>query len=100
MTAKPRLTVVDLETYSAKDRARRPDFIRLGGWTTPTGPRLTTDGDEIVQAIYETVDEGGFVSAHRAFAFDLPALAQHHGLDLSRLIGQVIDTEYRVRLDY
>lgn len=89
-------TIFDLETYSVVDRYRRSDHIRLGGYTTPTGNRLTTSGDEIAKAIAEGT---GPVGGHNVFAYDFPLLALHHGLDLTKLIGRAWDTDNLVRLD-
>lgn len=85
----------DLETYSAADWHRRSDHIRLGGWRDPQGSTLTTDGDEIVKRL---ADPAAVVGGHNVFAYDLPILALHHGLDLTSLIGRVIDTNLSVYL--
>lgn len=96
---KKQLMVVDLETYRAGDKARRPDFVRLGGYRLNGVNRLTTSGDEIAQAVREHVRAGGVVSTHNGFAFDLAVLARWHRLDLTSLIDHAIDTDTLVRLD-
>lgn len=86
--------ITDLETYRAEDWARRKDTMRLGGYTTPAGSRLTTDGDEIARAVAAS----DFTAGSNIFAYDLPILALHHGLDLTKLIGKVADSELLLRL--
>lgn len=92
---KPRLTVFDLESFRAQDLFRRSNFMRLGGYSVNGKAKLTTDGDEIARA----VEKADVVSGHNIFGFDLPVLAHWHGLDLTKLIGKAIDTDYLVRLD-
>jgi DNA polymerase-1 len=87
--------IFDLETYKAENWARRPDTVRLGGYATPAGHRLTTDGDEIAKAVAEAPLSAG----HNICAYDLPILALHHGLDLTKLIGKIADTDLLIRLD-
>lgn len=87
--------IYDLETYRAENWARRkPTPVRLGGYTTPAGARLTTDGDEIARA----VAGADFSAGSNNCAYDLPILALHHGLDLVKLIGKNADTELLLRL--
>jgi DNA polymerase-1 len=86
--------IFDLETYRAEDWARRKNTMRLGGYRTPAGSRLTTDGDEISRQLAGADLVGG----SNIFAYDLPILALHHGLDLTKLIGKCADSELLLRL--
>jgi DNA polymerase-1 len=87
--------IIDLETFRAEDWARRKDTMRLGGCTLPDrSARLTTDGDEIARAVAGADVVGG----SNIFAYDLPILALHHGLDLTKLIGKCRDSELLLRL--
>ncbi len=90
------LMVFDLETHPAEELYRRADFVRLGGTLNGSGsPTLTTDPREIVKAIEGST---GPVGGHNITGFDLPALAQHHGLSLPALRNRVLDTDLWVRV--
>lgn len=85
----------DLETFSAKDLHRRPDFVRLSGYKLHRDVILTESPEDLVLYLEETNLIG---VGHNILAFDLVALARHHGLDLQRLLGRVVDTDLLARL--
>lgn len=62
----------DLETCSADDLFRRPDFVRLCGAAAPDGPvGVTTDPVRLIGYL----NRAGAVSGHNILGFDLLALA-------------------------
>lgn len=93
----------DLETASA-DRlhtSERGSFVRLAGYCTDpaeVATRITTEPGELVEAISSST---GAVVGHNILAFDLPALAVHHGLDLAALAetDRLRDTRLLAQLD-
>lgn len=88
-----RLVPLDLETADAgRIWDYGPGFVRLAGYAVDGGPVVTTtDIGEVVALLHEP---DVIVIGHNILAFDLPALALHHGLDLDLLVaeGRVIDT--------
>lgn len=86
--------VVDLETADANEMYRYgPGFARLAGVGTDDGIELTTDMGSVV----ETIRSSSLVSGHNIMAFDLPALARYHGLDMAEVhdmaeAGRLSDT--------
>jgi DNA polymerase I-like protein with 3'-5' exonuclease and polymerase domains len=74
----------DLETCSVKELYRRGDFVRLGGY-----------GDTVAASIEEAVaalNAAPSITGHNALAFDLIALARHHGADYEALAAKCVDT--------
>ncbi|MFM9378600.1 MULTISPECIES: DNA polymerase [Gordonia] len=89
-----RMVYLDLETSSASRLWHGADRFRvwLVGYAVDAGPVvITTDVDELVGLLREpdTIAVG-----HNILAFDLPALAAYHGLDLDGMVaeGRVVDT--------
>ncbi len=88
-----RIVPLDIEASSAKRLWDGPDrfTVRLVGYAVDDGPVVTTtDVDAVVALLHADV----IVVGHNILAFDLPALARYHGLDLDRLVdeGRVVDT--------
>ncbi|MDJ0454068.1 DNA polymerase [Gordonia amicalis] len=88
-----KLVSLDLETAGAEriwDYG--PGFVRLAGYAVDGGPVVTTTDIGSVVALLHELDV--IVIGHNILAFDLPALALHHGLDLDRMVAEdrVIDT--------
>lgn len=82
----------DLETCSADDLFRRPDFVRLGAYGTSKWHRMFTDGGEIVEGLHLGIKDGRVLVGHNICDFDLVALARWHGLKLADLRGKIVDT--------
>lgn len=79
--------VFDLETASADalHTAELGTFVRLAGYTDPREPDRTRVSERPSELV-DTIAAGtGPVIGHNILAFDLPALAVHHGLDLAAL---------------
>lgn len=87
------IVYLDLETASVDELwSYGPGFVRLAGYAIGVQPVVTTtDIDAVVEMISQS---GNIVVGHNVLAFDLPALALYHGLDLDRIVdeGRVIDT--------
>lgn len=90
-----KLLPFDLETFSAKDRHVRSDFVRLAGYRLDGDVAITTSGDEVVRYLEDT---NRVAVGHNICAFDLVVLARHHGLRLPDLLGRVVDTDTLARL--
>jgi DNA polymerase-1 len=85
----------DLETCSADELFRRPDFLRLAGAAGPgTGTGVTTDMAKLVRYL----DRAQAVAGHNILGFDLLALAYHAGADWEALSMKAVDTLLLARL--
>lgn len=67
--------VFDIETCSANQLHRRPDFTRLYGYTDQDGTIHTTDD---VRELLHHLDIAPSISGHNVLQFDLLALAKWH----------------------
>lgn len=67
----------DLETAGLEVWSYGPGFVRLTGWRNPQGDiEVSTDPGRLPTS-------GVTLVGHNVWCFDLPALACHHGLDLT-----------------
>lgn len=86
----------DLETCSADELFRRPDFVRLCG-------AMRSDRDEVgitsdPAKLLGLLRSAGEVTGHNILGFDLLALAFHCGADWEELAAKARDTEILARL--
>lgn len=86
--------VFDLETCEANEWYRRPDFLRIDGLLSRGVVEITEDHRRTIEKMYAADVNTG----HNISAFDLPVLARHAGLDLTRLRDRTYDTDLRLRL--
>lgn len=92
VTLPPGVLALDIETGDA-DRlfATGPEYIRLVGYQTGDRIRISPDPQDLL----DQIRRARLVIGHNVMAFDLPAYARHHGLDLVGLAneGRVFDTK-------
>lgn len=93
--------VFDLETAPAAELFRRDDFMKIDGMMWEASPKfgpwygeITTDHAATARA----VEGADLAIGHNISAFDLPVLARHAGLDLTKMIDKTYDTDLRLRL--
>lgn len=87
----------DLETADAKELYRgdhEGPFVRLAGWKNEATEGLAP-GPNPLLATLEVADE---IYGANILAFDLPALAFHHGADYDALAAKAVDLTVRERL--
>ncbi len=88
-------TVWDLETADAGELFRRPDFVRIAGYTRPDGTTaVTTDPKELIWRLNQADENVG----HNTLGFDLLSLAYWHGADWVKLADRARDTLILSRL--
>lgn len=83
------ICVFDIETCSAKELHRRPDFMRLYGFTERDGS-ITTTAD--VDRLIERLAEADACSAFNGINFDALALAKWAGADYLALCHKMWDS--------
>lgn len=92
VTLPPGVLALDIETGDA-DRlfAAGPEYIRLVGYQVGDRIRISPDPRDLLNQIRQA----RLVIGHNIMAFDLPAYARHHGLDLVDLTSadRVFDTK-------
>jgi DNA polymerase-1 len=90
----PAFVAFDIETCDGRDWFRRSDAFRLG----QVNSILTDEGDTMAEVVATAADQGTLVVGHNICAFDLPVLGLHHGLDLTKLRGKIVDTDLLARV--
>lgn len=89
----------DIETRSKEELYQggfEGPYGRLGGVITEDGEIFqTADMAELIEVLYGAAKH----YSHNGLAFDLPALALHHGGDIDRLNANAVDTRVLAVLD-
>lgn len=87
----------DIETASAEQLftgGHEGDFVRLSGAIGSGGPVVRESPDSLLRVL----NQAEVIYGHNILAFDLVALAKHHGADYDALAAKSIDTIVLARL--